>query len=65
MPEVSREPSPDRLPGVGDEVGGTPAVARETPRIFDLLGCDGLGDVGMHCPFLSIESCFATAIRMN
>jgi hypothetical protein len=47
------------------DLGGPPALARCAVGVLDLLGCDGLGDAGMHCSFLSIESCFSTAIRMN
>jgi len=62
-PEVSRESATLRHAGV--VAGGPPAFARGPERVLDLLGCDGLGDAGMHCSFLSIESCFSTAIRMN
>jgi len=62
-PEVSRDST--TLCHAGVTARGPPAVARGALRVLDLLGCDGLGDAGMHCSFLSIESCFSTAIRMN
>jgi hypothetical protein len=64
MPEVSREAATICDTGVVGAVG-PPALARRSPGVLDLLLRDGLGDVGMHCSFLSIESCFSTAIRMN
>jgi hypothetical protein len=42
MTKVSREPSTNRLTGAVDQICGAPAVARETLRVFDLLGRDGL-----------------------
>jgi hypothetical protein len=62
-PKVSRDSATLRHAGVA--AGGLPALARGALGVLDLLGCDGLGDAGMHCSFLSIESCFSTAIRMN
>jgi len=63
MPEVSREAA-TQCPAAG-RLGGKPALAGGSNGVFDLLVCDSLGDVGVHCPSLSIESCFSTAIRMN
>jgi hypothetical protein len=63
MPEVSRETA--TLCHAAGRLGGQPALAGGSPGVFDLLGCDSLGDVGVHCSSLSIESCFSTAIRMN
>jgi hypothetical protein len=64
MPEVSREPAPLRHAGLVGLIG-PPALAGDAPGVCDLLGCDGLRDAGLHGVFLSIESCFSTAIRMN
>jgi hypothetical protein len=64
MPEVSREPAALRHAGVVAFVG-PPALAGDAPGVCDLLGCDCLRDAGLHGDFLSIESCFSTAIRMN
>jgi hypothetical protein len=62
-PEVSRDSA--SLGHATVALDGPPALARGALGVLDLLGCDGLGDAGMHCSFLSIESCFSTAIRMN
>jgi len=40
-------------------------LAGEPPGVLDTLRGNGFEDGGMHCSFLSIESCFSTAIRMN
>jgi hypothetical protein len=62
MCEVSPEASTARrvveLSGLSPAVGGS-------PEIVDLLCGNCLGDAGVHCSSLSIESCFCTAIRMN
>jgi hypothetical protein len=63
MPEVSRDSATLRDAGVA--LGGPATLARRAVGVLDLLRCDSLGDAGMHCSFLSIESCFSTAIRMN
>jgi hypothetical protein len=62
MREVSREPSTASgsrdLRGEAVFVGGPAGVG-------DMLLGNGLGDGGVHGVSLSIESCSATAMRMN
>jgi hypothetical protein len=62
MCKVSREASTSG--GAGDLVGD-PALVRRPPGVGDLLLRNGLGDGGVHGSSLSMESWFATAIRMN
>jgi len=47
------------------EFGGETMLPRNSLGLFHPLGDDGLVNGGMHCPFLSVESCFSTAIRMD
>jgi hypothetical protein len=62
MCKVSREPST----AVGcAELAGEAAAVGGPPGIRDLLLGNGLGDAGVHGSSLSMESWFATAIRMN
>jgi hypothetical protein len=64
MREVSREAStvcPARVEGGA----GRLLLERRALEVFDMLVCDGLGDGGVHCSSLSIESWFSTAIRMS
>lgn len=63
MWEVSREASTACAAGLTRELGGLVLLARGALEVLDVLGCDGLGDGGMHSAFLSaLES---TAIRMS
>jgi hypothetical protein len=62
MGEVSREPSTPR--GSGD-FGGEPVFVGRPSGVRDVLLGNGLGNVGVHGVSLSIESCSATAKRMN
>jgi hypothetical protein len=65
MTEVSREPATNLRPGAVAEVGDPSTLAREPLGFLDFLVDDGLGDGGMHCSLLLIESGCSTAIRMN
>jgi hypothetical protein len=62
MREVSPEASTARTV---IELAGESAAVGRPPEVVDLLCCNCLGDVGVHSSSLSMESCFATAIRMN
>jgi hypothetical protein len=57
MWEVSREASTTCGAVFTLELGGCALLERESLRVLNVLGRDGLGDGGMHCSFLSIESC--------
>jgi hypothetical protein len=50
--------------GAGD-LGGEAAAVCGPPGVGDLLLGNGLGNGGVHGSSLSMESCSATAIRMN
>jgi hypothetical protein len=62
MCEVSREAS--TWVGSGD-LGREPLLIGGPSGIGNLLFGNGLGDGGVHCSSLSMESWSATAIRMN
>jgi hypothetical protein len=47
------------------DLGGEPVLVGRSEGIGDVLLGNGLGDVGVHSVSLSIESCSATAKRMN
>jgi hypothetical protein len=64
MKEISREAATAPATLAGD-LGRPPLLAGGPLGVLDVLCGDGLEDAGMHCSFLSIESCFSTAIRMN
>jgi hypothetical protein len=47
------------------EAVGLSTLLGVTGDVRDVLGCEGLGYVGMHGSLLSEDSCSATAMRMN
>jgi hypothetical protein len=64
MREVSREASTGCPAGLDDVVRDL-LFAGGPVGVLDPLGDDCLGDGGVHCSSLSIESWFSTAIRMS
>jgi hypothetical protein len=62
MWEVSREAATS---GASGDFGGEPVFIGGAPGIRDVLLCNGLGHGGVHGVSLSMESCSATAKRMN
>jgi len=64
MREVSREASTGCTAGLDDAIRDL-LLARGALEVLDVLVCDCLGDGGVHCSSLSIESWFSTAIRMS
>jgi hypothetical protein len=65
MWEVSREASTAGGSGDAGDLGGEAVFVGGSPGVGDVLLCNCLGDAGVHCSSLSIESCSATAKRMN
>jgi hypothetical protein len=65
MREVSREASTLERTGGSGQLCGESELVGGSPGVLDVLGCNGMGDGGVHSASLSIESCSATAIRMN
>jgi hypothetical protein len=65
MSEVSRDTATAPRTRLLGELGGVPMLARGSLRVLNPLRDEGLIDGGVHCPFLSVESGFSTAIRVN
>jgi hypothetical protein len=65
MYEVSREASMLDGPGGSGQLCGESELVGGSAGVLDMLGCNCVGDGGVHSSSLSIESCSATAIRMN
>ncbi len=60
--EVSREASTACPAGVTLDFGGHALLAGGPLKVLDVLGCENLGDGGVHCSLLLSES---TAIRVS